>query len=339
MGVGHVLRCLALAQAWQDTGGQAQFLARRLPDRLRQRLIDEGFPVQDLPSSQSLESEAAGISQLAARQPIAPIMVLDGYHFDGSYQQRVRSGAAGLLIVDDCGHRGRCPGDWILNQNLHASPALYPSCGTETQLWLGPQYALLRREFLLPTEAKGEPVDPGGTRILLTMGGADPDDATGQVVSIAQAIPSPWSQHCHWRVLVGDAYRAFEPLQARVQGDSRFQILQGVADMAAQYRWADLAICAGGGSNWEMCYFGVPRIVIPIAANQQPNLPWMTEAGLCLASELSARPLAKALETLVLSSDLRARMMVSGRRLVDGRGAQRVVAGLQSALAALREKS
>ena len=45
MGTGHVMRCLALAQAWQDMGGTVSLLARDLPAALAARCGEEGVTV------------------------------------------------------------------------------------------------------------------------------------------------------------------------------------------------------------------------------------------------------------------------------------------------------
>ena len=41
MGTGHVMRCLDLAQAWQDKGGHATLVAATLPPALDERLASE----------------------------------------------------------------------------------------------------------------------------------------------------------------------------------------------------------------------------------------------------------------------------------------------------------
>ena len=43
IGTGHVMRCLALAQSWQDAGGRAVFLMADCTSSLEERLRTEGF--------------------------------------------------------------------------------------------------------------------------------------------------------------------------------------------------------------------------------------------------------------------------------------------------------
>ena len=43
IGTGHIMRCIALAQAWQDNGGDVTFLSHCESPPIRQRIIDECF--------------------------------------------------------------------------------------------------------------------------------------------------------------------------------------------------------------------------------------------------------------------------------------------------------
>jgi UDP-2,4-diacetamido-2,4,6-trideoxy-beta-L-altropyranose hydrolase len=45
IGTGHVMRCLALAQAWQAQGGEVIFVTACSSDPMRRRLSEEGFQV------------------------------------------------------------------------------------------------------------------------------------------------------------------------------------------------------------------------------------------------------------------------------------------------------
>ena len=48
IGSGHVMRCLALAQAWQDVGGQAIFVISKTSDTLESRLKSEGMMISNI---------------------------------------------------------------------------------------------------------------------------------------------------------------------------------------------------------------------------------------------------------------------------------------------------
>ena len=88
IGTGHVMRCIALGQAWKVNGGNVLFTSYCESDVLQSRLNEEGFsyiPIQKPhPHPSDLDSITALLDNLCATEQRDRIIVaLDGYHFDG----------------------------------------------------------------------------------------------------------------------------------------------------------------------------------------------------------------------------------------------------------------
>ncbi len=121
IGTGHIMRCLALAQAWQDQGGSVTFAcAEGLPESLHQRLSSESMSVRLLQVNPGSEADARAVIELA-RQVQTSVVVVDGYHFGADYQRWLKDAGLRLLFIDDNGHAEHYYADWVLNQNIHAS--------------------------------------------------------------------------------------------------------------------------------------------------------------------------------------------------------------------------
>jgi UDP-2,4-diacetamido-2,4,6-trideoxy-beta-L-altropyranose hydrolase len=149
-GTGHVMRCLALADAWKARSGQVLFLSCRPDPLLRRRYetigtavieIDEPFPhITDLYETVAAVKRSMGPGQ----RP--PWVVLDGYHFDTTYQSALRSAGSRLIVIDDSAQLPYYDADIVLNHALNAQSLVYV-CSADTRLLLGTQFALLRPEF------------------------------------------------------------------------------------------------------------------------------------------------------------------------------------------------
>jgi spore coat polysaccharide biosynthesis predicted glycosyltransferase SpsG len=102
--------------------------------------------------------------------------------------------------------------------------------------------------------------------------------------------------------------------------------------MARLMAWAHMAVTAGGTSSWELCFMGVPMLMIPVAENQVPIVRALTRAGASQEvgwyKDLDVKGLTGAIERLAGDARLRRRMSRAGRQLVDGRGADRVVSAM-----------
>jgi UDP-2,4-diacetamido-2,4,6-trideoxy-beta-L-altropyranose hydrolase len=109
-----------------------------------------------------------------------------------------------------------------------------------------------------------------------------------------------------------------------------------VTDMPAQLAWADLVVGAAGTSALEFAWAGLPAVLVVAAENQEPVARSLEQAGTAInlgrPDAAAAQRLTQVLEALSLDTARRERMCAAGRRLVDGRGASRVVARLEAPL-------
>src|SRR4029079_14179248 len=76
IGTGHVMRCLAISQAWREVGGKTVFVTGPLPAALASRLHAEGADVRHLPGGDDAEETIAPAGELGAKW-----IILDGYAF------------------------------------------------------------------------------------------------------------------------------------------------------------------------------------------------------------------------------------------------------------------
>jgi UDP-2,4-diacetamido-2,4,6-trideoxy-beta-L-altropyranose hydrolase len=323
-GTGHVMRCLALAQAWQDAGGHVVFAMAEGTDAVRARISSEKMEPVEVEAKPASADDARQTRELAQRSS-ADWVALDGYRFNADYRDELRSGGLKLIFLDDEGIGTRCSAEIILNQNSDALEEKYPGREPQTELLLGTRYALLRREFLTWRERKKE-ISGSARQLLVTMGGSDPDNLTSTVVEALRSITADGLQAT---VLAGGSNPHFESLREAVYGSASAIRLQASAtNMPELMAQADLAIIAGGGTLWELLYMACPVISFSRNAVQSRILQHLHEKGVVrhLGDPRQAAPgrLAGTITELAASSERRAAMAEAGRRQVDGEGAWRV---------------
>jgi UDP-2,4-diacetamido-2,4,6-trideoxy-beta-L-altropyranose hydrolase len=333
IGTGHVMRCLALSQRWQVQGGQAIFVLANKSPSLEARLILEGMEIVYLSGEAGSNQDAQQTIDFC-QQFSAQWIILDGYHFGASYQKNIKNFDVSLLFFDDNGHANHYYADLILNQNISANIALYQSREPYTQLLLGTQYVLLKKEFLAWRNWQ-RVINPISSKILVTLGGSDPDNVTLRVI---QALQQVNSDNLEVIVVVGGSNPHYKKLQTEVATSRILITLQrDVSNMPELMAWADMAIAAGGSTSWELAFMGLPSIVITLADNQ-----------IAIATELAARNLVVhlgwhqqitleqiglAVEELINKPNQRKEVSKSGRELVDGNGANLVASQMLNMLA------
>jgi hypothetical protein len=209
--------------------------------------------------------------------------------------------------------------DIILNQNYGAEELRYRT-EQNTKILLGTRYVMLRKEFM---KYKGfKRIIPEFARnVLITLGGADPDNNTLKVLKALNLIESPLKV----KVVVGAVNPHYELLAKESEGSKhKVEILKGVEDMAPLMEWADSAISAGGSTIWELAFMGVPALLYIVADNQERAVSCLVRDSIFMKvgrpSEINEIGASEIMTQLINDKAKRAAMVEKEQALVDARG-------------------
>jgi UDP-2,4-diacetamido-2,4,6-trideoxy-beta-L-altropyranose hydrolase len=327
VGIGHVMRCLALAQAWKQTQGDAVFVMVRPNALIGERIKDEGFEIVHLDADPGTVRDSERVGQIA-RAHGSNWLVVDGYIFDVNYQRALKAAELNVLLVDDEGKAGYYCADLVLNQNAYACERLYSHRETYTRLLLGLRFAMLRSEFRCRTNDR-RVISPEGRRVLITMGGSDPANVTLQVIQALALL----SEDVEVKVVIGECNPHGESLQSAVMNHRGRMSLMKNGNMPELMAWADIAVSSSGTTTAELCALGLPSIVIDTAPNQTPVAKELDRIGAALYLSLEdlqrGERVAHTIRDLLASFERRSTISETARSLVDGIGAQRVVSAIR----------
>jgi UDP-2,4-diacetamido-2,4,6-trideoxy-beta-L-altropyranose hydrolase len=270
-------------------------------------------------------AEDAARTRALCQKNAAGWLVLDGFHFSPSYCASVRHRMSRLLLVDDHGKRAPYRCDIILNVNPQASNTMYVDREKLTRLLIGPRYALLRQEFLNFRQRRAD-VPCQARRILITFGGADPRNVT---LKVLQALLGIKKSPLDITVIVGASNPHHASLRAVAGRTSGVKLALNVRNMPEYMAHSDLALTAGGGTCFELAFMKVPMFLITMAKNHEETVEAFAEAEAALTAgwfgRVTKNSLVASLGTVIADRDLRRRLRTNAGRMVDGRGAERVV--------------
>jgi len=320
IGTGHFMRCLALAQAWKDKGGRAIFITSCRIEGLLDRLRDEDFEIHALPAPDDWEDTRKILTNYPGTW-----VVLDGYHFDGAYQQKIKGLGHGLLVIDDMAHLENYYADIVLNQDLHAEMLQY-SCQPYTRLLLGTKYVLLRREFQA-WRGKKRRVPDKARHILVTLGGADPANHTLKVVRALQQVKVSGLEAT---VVIGGSNANADILHAEAfKSKVPVHLVRDVKNMPELMARADVAAVSAGTTVWELAFVGVPSIVGITTEIEEYLAKGLRKYGLFTDigwfKDVSEEQIKNTLQDLIQDEGKRRSMTELGQRLVDGAGCDNTI--------------
>lgn len=348
IGTGHVMRCLALAEELRENGAQVTFISRdfegnlfdfvqgkgfeqiqlkksndQATDQITEQTATEHFHSHWLETSQEQDLQDTKASLVG----VYDWLIADHYALSAKWHLGVKDITKKLFVIDDLADRPLV-GDILLDQNYNPIVhARYPTQWTGPQMLLGPQYALLRKEFL-QARAKVK-VRESVSKVLVTFGGVDSQNFTAKVLDVLRETKLKVTA-----VLPQSSSSTDENIHrySRIPG---WTLLKGTDRMAELISNADLCIGATGSSNWERFSLGLPSIVYALAENQVEiakaisQKGWAVYAG--MAKDFSAAELLKFIQSSIANPKTLSETSQMLLGVVDAQGCRRVVEAMMAA--------
>lgn len=356
IGTGHVMRCLALAQAWRQHGAECEFICREHPGHLKSEIERRGFKVHTLSYKITVpqfegqnqmekadaytywlgatwQEDAAACLELTVLRGAAKVhwLVIDHYALDVRWEAAIEKNVDRLMVIDDLANRFHAA-SLLLDQNLGRHEEDYLSwVNSDCVVMSGPIYALLRDEFasLRPSSLLRRQSVVVPRKVLVSMGGVDQFNVTGQVLKVLAQNPLGISQvavvmgaAAPWRAQV-EAFAKTMPMQTEVKIN-----VQNMAEIMVD---ADLAIGAAGTTAWERCCLGLPSIVVVLAENQQLGAKALYDLGAvqCIFDmDKVAEQLPSMIHEMLVPGNLQ-KMSRQAANITDGLGVDRVIEMLE----------
>jgi UDP-2,4-diacetamido-2,4,6-trideoxy-beta-L-altropyranose hydrolase len=348
IGTGHVMRCLTLGDALRERGARCTFICRPHSGHLLDMIAQGGHHAVSLPNGGTTThhmpadlAHAAWLGtdwQTDAQQTSGALgnesvdwLVVDHYALDHRWEQALRPHCQNLMVIDDLADRLHdC--DVLLDQNLGRSAQDYGGLlKPHTTTFISPHYALLRPEFAqLRSQSLARRTQSQLKHLLITMGGVDKDNATGQVLKALTACHLPTDLRI--TVVMGPHAPCLADVQQQAaQMPWPTQVLVGVNAMAQLMADSDLCIGAAGSTSWERCCLGLPTLLLVLADNQLQGAQALEKA--CAALVLgNAQNVPQVFEKHMQSGanvQLRS-LALAAAAVSDGLGVQRIVAAMLS---------
>lgn len=350
MGTGHVMRCLTLADALTAQGADCLFICREHQGNLIEQIRNKGYRTHVLTilppvgvSSHAIKAASdekfpahshwLGASQVEDAAACSAILayvkpdwlIVDHYALDARWELALKPHYRKLMVIDDLADRLHVC-DLLLDQTFGRDAedyhALVPA---SSRLLCGSQYALLRPEFAaLRDYSLQRRANPQLRQLLITMGGVDKDNATGQVLEALRGCALP--AQCHITVVMGTTAPWLDEVSSQAQSMPwPVRVMVGVSGMAQLMADSDLAIGAAGATSWERCCVGLPTIMLVLADNQRVIAQALSHVGAAHLVEVTALKEQRLINNEQIEPHVLSAMGASAATVTDGLGVLQVI--------------
>ena len=345
IGIGHLIRCLTLANYLLKRKIKSIFICRNHSKNLISLLLSNNHHVEILPQKKiiyqisqkepysdwlgnSWEEDAKETIEIVTKYELS-WLVVDHYAIDFRWEGAILPYIKNILVIDDLANRKHLCSillDQNYKDNMHDK--YYDLVFPATKLLLGPQYALIKEEFNLNRSASlKRKKSPSFKKLLIFMSGSDPNNET--LKALIGAIESK-NQFESIDLVIGEMYKfkddilkyqkKFPHLDIYVQTDQMFKLMAE----------ADIAIMGGGSVTWEKCTLGLPSLVTILAENQELIANSMHNLGAQITlgwyNNLTSKSYTEALNQLTKQDMLSMTKIASN--VTDGLGLEKIYKSL-----------
>ncbi|WP_293748634.1 UDP-2,4-diacetamido-2,4,6-trideoxy-beta-L-altropyranose hydrolase [uncultured Paraglaciecola sp.] len=272
IGLGHVMRCLALAQRLVASGHQVFFFMSPRSEyfcRNRADWVGDILCISNIDNQLEPEWLGKQCTELKVNW-----LVLDGYQFDQNYRHTLQSDTYNLAVFDDMNNSGALYADLVINGAPNAASHNYQVTAPNALLAIGQDYQVLRQEFLQSVHNEWQERQ----NLTLMFGGSDPKKLTFSVLQSLQKL----SSSIPITVITGAAYDGLQDLVDLIK-TSALDIthLHDCQNMASVLVNTKLALSAAGGSQFELLACATPSMLVVVAENQKNASQEAANQGWC----------------------------------------------------------
>ena len=337
IGMGHIMRCLSLADAATALFPDREIRFVLADDSVSDLIRNRGYESFILHSAyDAMEAETENWPEIKPE-----MIIVDSYFVTPAYFRALRQKTEKLVYIDDLA-AFPYPVDVLVNYNAYGPymdyKRLYNGCD-EPEYILGPVYAPLRKMFR-GMEKKKQPEEI--RNILISTGGSD---ELHIAVTLLSEISKSYTGNAVFHFLLGALNTDKERIRNLSAGKTHIALHENVTDMRGLIERMDLAVSAAGSTLYEICACGVPLITYVQADNQIAGATAFDKLGLAvnlgdIREEGSAgdtvisggklRPgaaglILDAVEDLGRKYEKRVEIGSHMQELIDGFGADRLV--------------
>ena len=339
IGSGHIMRCLAIADAAVEAGKRCLFITADAD--FEDVITGHGH------GHEILQTDAADLSYelkrikklLSFYHP--KVLFIDSYYVTCDYLESLyrlcREIRCLLVYIDDVAAFAY-PCDILVNYNIYG-----PDMRTEyerlykeenrkiPQLFLGPEFAPLRTEFC---NIQNRVLKRDVQNILISTGGSDPEHMSLRMIEkIKEYRDTGQNPKVYFHFVVGKMNDDKKIIEGMTQDIPCIVLHYNVSDMSRLMQSCDIAISAAGSTLYELCATQTPGVTYILADNQIPGAKGFESHGVLKncgdirqvsPEELAGKLLEEAVK-LAKNYNERVRISIKMKKITDGYGSMRII--------------
>ena len=310
IGFGHITRCISLSQAFEEKEMSPELIVSG--DEVVENLLKD--KKHEVFNWLKEEERLFNLARNAA------IVIVDSYLADFNFYKKISEIAEISVYIDD-NKRFDYPTGFVINGSVYAEELDYPEREGIIYL-LGNQYALLRKEFWdVQEKATRDKIES----VMLTFGGNDSEQMTLKILRMLKETYPEMTK----KVTIARGFQNVKEIESLKNSKTEFIYYPDAEMMKQVMLEVDIVISAGGQTLYELAKVGVATVAVAVTDNQLRNVEGWQRTGFVEYAgwwkDKNTLENIKVIMTRLVDRIVREKKAKIGMRIVDGKGAKRIV--------------
>ena len=316
IGLGHVYRCISLAQAMKESKKDIEIV---FVSNIETKEIIEENQFEFISSNSFDQNDLFEIKKLKP-----DLIVFDSYLADNQYLRRLKNISRFVVFDDNNDIYDSSIPDLIINGNLHALKLNY--INKEKHL-LGPKYLVMKKEYWknqfenashsLKNNRKNS------TTLMITTGGTDSNKVMIRLIKVLKDFDMKK------KVIIGPLYedKYIEDIKNEISDNLFFELIYKPKSLKKYIESSDYVLTAAGSTVYEVLTLKKIPIIYTLAENQKLIAKELENYGIInLGSfnNIDYCNLKNLIKEIVLDKKISSNSLESLFDMFDGQGARRI---------------
>lgn len=315
VGMGHIIRCMALYDELIKNNVECIFVSRK--DKVVESYFKDKKARYILIGSIALAGEKIEIKNIIKNYN-TDVIITDSYNINEEYLLFLKSLSRYLVSIDD-NYLFNYPSDIVVNPNVYAERKKYNN--NISKYLLGGQYCILRDEF---REKSHKNIKVKAENILITMGGTDVNNVTPFIIKVIKKIHG-----ININVIIGKGFENKELIEGSCKNEQNIKLIYNPKDMRILMEHADICISSSGSTLYELASLGVPTLFVIQADNQLRLAEYMEKNKIMINLgwyyNLKEKALLDELINIIDNQGIRLKLSADSKKIINVDGIKNIV--------------
>ena len=304
IGMGHVSRCVNLAIELAARGVRSNFM------------INDDEAIRSRLEAESIEYDVCAINGSGDAKLPEAVVVIDSKKDLSARIKELKAAGKRVVAIENTTAEGA-------DAVVMPTP-VFDGAYERDGFLAGAEFVIMGRNFIEARSSAKPPSHGMPLRVLVTMGGADPNNLTEFVLEALSDVAG-----IEVTAVVGPAAKPSRRLAALMKERSgALNFITGVTDLAPLMMRSHIAFTAVGTTVYELAYMGVPSVIIANYEDDADYLRVFDALGFCESlgfyKNVRGGEVVRAVRMFLNDSTLWKAMSRSAIELTDGNGAGRI---------------